>query len=218
MSNFLLLLKSVLAGFIVALPIGAIGVLCLRRALQGRWVMGLVTGLGAAIADALLAVAAIFGLTLFTHYILANKHPVLLVVGLFLIVIGIHMILKRRPKLKANDNPANDQLRRWRSLGTALMTGFALTIINPATLVAFVGVFAGLGLFMEGPANLLQGWILVIGAFTGSAVWWAVLTAAAFAVRRHVPLELIAVVNVVLGLVVVGFGVASLLTVFGVEL
>lgn len=218
MSNLLLFLKSMLAGFIVALPIGAIGALCLRRALQGRWVMGLVTGLGAAAADALLAVGAIFGLTLFTHYILNNRRPVLLVGGLFLILIGIRMILKRRPKLSVDDIPVNDQLRRWRPLGTAIFTGFALTIINPATLIAFVGVFAGLGLFMEGPGNLLQSWILVIGAFTGSALWWAVLTGAAFAVRRHIPLELIARVNVVLGLVVVGFGVASLLTVFGVEL
>ena len=52
------------------MPIGAIGAMCLRRALQGRWVVGLLSGTGAAIADMALAMAAMFGLSLLTHYIL----------------------------------------------------------------------------------------------------------------------------------------------------
>ena len=85
--------------FIVAVPIGAIGAMCLRRALQGRWLLGLTTGFGAAVADALLATAAMLGLTLLTHYLLENQKPVLLVGGAFLLFIGARMILKRRPKI-----------------------------------------------------------------------------------------------------------------------
>lgn len=217
MQNISLLLKSILAGFIVAVPIGAIGAMCLRRALQGRWVIGLVTGLGAAIADAILATAAMFSLTLLTHYILDNQRPVLLVGGIFLILIGGRMIHKRRPKLDAEIPSANDELRRFRAMGGALATGFMLTIINPATLIAFVGVFAGLGLFAQRPNTLLQNWIVILGAFAGSMLWWAMLTGGAFAVRRHMPIEVISGLNAVLGLVVVGFGIASLLSVFGVQ-
>lgn len=221
METFILLLKSAVAGFIVAVPIGAIGAMCLRRALHGRWAMGLVTGLGAAAADSLLATAAMFGLTLLTRYIFANRTPVLLVGGVFLLGVGIRMILKRRPKpIKADeDEPvAGDRLRRWRKLGTAIATGFALTIVNPATFLAFVGVFAGLGLFQDRPAGLLAAWVVVLGVFLGSMSWWSVLTATAFTVRRHLSLGVITVLNAVLGLIVVGFGAASLLTVAGVEI
>src|SRR5512147_1927070 len=149
-----------LAGFVVAVPIGAIGAMCLRRALQGRWVVGLLTGAGAAIADMVLATAAMFGLSLLTHYILENQRPVLLVGGAFLILIGLRMIHKRHPKLDAELPTANDQLRRWRVWLAALTTGFVLTLVNPATLIAFVGVFAGLALVPDNPHRLLQGWLV----------------------------------------------------------
>lgn len=212
-----LFLKSMLAGFIVAVPIGAIGAMCLRRALQGRWLTGLMTGLGAAMADALLATAAMFGLSLLTHYILDNRRPVLFIGGLFLIFIGVRMIMKRHPHLHTEEPTANNQLRRWRVRVAALGTAFALTIINPATILAFVGVFAGLGLFPEQPHRLLRAWIVVAGAFVGSMLWWATLTGTAFAVRRHLSLNLVVWLNIVLGALVVGLGAASLLSVFGIE-
>lgn len=218
MVTFVLLLKSVLAGFIVAVPIGAIGAMCLRRALHGRWVAGLVTGLGAAVADAVLAMAAMFGLTLLTHYLLENRTPVLLVGGVFLIVVGVRMILKRRPELHAEEDDPASNGQRWRAWAGATATGFALTIVNPATLLAFVGVFAGLGLFQDRPNGLLQAWTVVLGVFGGSMLWWSILTATAFTVRRHLSMEVIVGLNVVLGVIVIGFGVVSLLTVAGVDI
>ena len=92
-----------------------------------------------------------------------------------------------------------------------------LTIINPATLIAFIGVFAGLGLFQEQPNSLVRSWIVIVGAFAGSMGWWLSLTGIAFAVRRHLSLNYVVALNVVLGLIVVGFGIVSLLSVFGVE-
>ena len=118
--NLVLFPKALLAGFIVAVPIGAIGAMCLRRALQGRWVIGLTTGFGAALADAMLATAAMLGLTLLTHYLLENQRPVLLVGGVFLIFIGIRMLIKRRPKISAEVPSVEHQLRRWKVWSGAL--------------------------------------------------------------------------------------------------
>jgi threonine/homoserine/homoserine lactone efflux protein len=216
--NFVLFLKALLAGFIVAVPIGAIGAMCLRRSLQGRWVIGLTTGFGAAVADALLAAAAMLGLTLLTHYLLENQKPVLLVGGVFLVFVGIRMIVKRRPKIKTEAVSVERELRRWKAWTGALTTGFALTIINPATLIAFVGVFAGLGLFEQQPSTLLQNWIVILGVLCGSMLWWMTLTGTAFLVRRHLSLEWIVVLNVLLGVMVIGFGIASLLSAAGISL
>lgn len=218
MLNVVLFLKALLAGFIVAVPIGAIGAMCLRRALQGRWLIGLTTGFGAAVADALLAAAAMLGLTLLTHYLLDNQRPVLLVGGVFLIFISIRMIIKRRPKIRDEPISVERELRRWKAWSGALTTGFALTIVNPATLIAFVGVFAGLGLFQNQPSSLLRNWIVIVGVLCGSMLWWLTLTGTAFLVRRHLSLEWIVVLNVSLGLMVMGLGVASLLSAFGISI
>jgi threonine/homoserine/homoserine lactone efflux protein len=214
-ATLFLLLKAILAGFIVAVPIGAIGAMCLRRALQGRWAVGLVTGLGAAIADSILAAAAMFGLSLLTRYIFEHQGPVLLVGGIFLIVVGARMIRKRRPKLQSLDGQPVTQFRNIQGWLGALATGFVLTILNPATFVAFVGVFAGMQLFRDRPALLVENWIVIVGTFIGSMLWWTTLTSTAYAMRRHLSLEFIVVLNVLLGLVVIGFGIFSLLTFVG---
>ncbi len=199
-----------MAGFVIALPVGAIGAMCLRRALQGRWLIGLVTGLGAAIADAVLAAGAMFGLSLVTQYLLDHQAPLRLVGGLFLIYLGIYMIRSHKPVLSVRAKPASLQWRHWRVLPGSFSTGFALTIINPATFIAFMGVFAGLGLFAEELESLAAEWLIIAGAFIGSVLWWVTLTTIASAVRHHVPLAALTWINTALGIVVVGFGVASI--------
>jgi hypothetical protein len=49
-------------------------------------------------------------------------------------------------------------------------------------------------------------------------LWWATLTLAALAVRRHLSVDVIAIVNVVLGLAVITLGIVSLLSVLGVPI
>ena len=50
-SLILLFLKSCLIGFIIALPVGPVGILCIRRTLSGRYGASLMMGAGAAAAD-----------------------------------------------------------------------------------------------------------------------------------------------------------------------
>lgn len=212
MLDFVLLLKAVFAGFIVAVPIGAVGALCLRRAFQGRWFLAIVAGLGAAAADSILAAAAVFGLSLVTHFLVDNPGPVRLVGGLFLVGLGVQMIRKREISLSDAPKPMSRELRRWWKMVRALSTGFILTIVNPATFLAFVGVFAGFGLFgahpLDGPANAL----IVVGVLVGSMLWWITLTVVASAVRRYAPLRIVAIVNTGLGLIVLVIGVAALVS------
>lgn len=211
--DLILFLKAVFAGFIVAVPIGAVGALCLRRAFQGRWFLAIVAGLGAAAADSMLAAASVFGLSLVTHFLVDNPGPVQLIGGLFLVGLGVQMIRKREVSLSDAPRPMREEFRRWRKMVRSLSTGFILTIVNPATFLAFVGVFAGFGLLdahsLGGRANAF----IVAGVLVGSMLWWTTLTVVASAVRRHAPLRIVAIVNSVLGLIVLVIGVAALVSV-----
>lgn len=205
--------KAVLGGFVVAMPIGAIGALCMRRGLQGRWGLGLVTGIGAAVADAILAAGALFGLSLVTNYLLDNQGPARLIGGLFLLYLGIHMIRNRKPESSSENNGATDApLERLREFTGALSTGFALTIVNPATLLGFVGVFAGLGLVGERPLDDLTNFLIVGGAFVGSCLWWLTLTWGSVAARELMSRKVIKIINTVLGVIVLVFGVVALIS------
>src|SRR3546814_10043295 len=50
--SLLMLVKGALAGFVIAAPVGPVGVLCIQRTLQEGRLSGLTSGLGAAFADA----------------------------------------------------------------------------------------------------------------------------------------------------------------------
>lgn len=208
----MLFLKAIIAGFAIAVPIGAIGAMCLRRGLQGRWIISLLTGFGAAMADMLLAAAAMFGLSLVTHYLNENEQWLKLVGGGVLVYVGFRMISKRRITLTDNPRPQPLELRHWRIWLRSFSTGFGLTIINPATFLAFIGLFAGLGLLPDKPNGLLTHWVVITGVFTGSMLWWCALTAMAIAVRHKLPLGILTGINVVLGALVMGLGMFSLVS------
>ncbi|MCU0837486.1 MAG: LysE family translocator [Rhodospirillales bacterium] len=204
------LIKAIVAGFVVAVPVGAIGAICLKRALQGLWIDGLCTGCGAALADSILAAGAMLSLTLITQYVLDHEGPLLLIGGVVLIVLGIRMIRTRHYRIEEALELAPSPTRGWRWWLGDFATGFGLTIINPATLAAFAFVFAGFGLFASETGRLLDNWVVIVGVFVGSMLWWVTLISAARAVRRHASTKAVSAVNAILGSLVLGFGVFSL--------
>lgn len=210
----MLFFKAVVAGFVIALPVGAIGAMCMRRGLQGRWIVSLLTGLGAASADTCLAAAAMFGLSLVTQYLNANEQWLRIVGGLFLIYIGARMVRARQLRVTETPRPQLLQMRHWRIWLSAFSTGFGLTIINPATFLAFIAVFAGFGLLPGEADGLVDLWSIILGVFAGSMLWWCVLTALSFAARHKLPLGILFFINTCLGLFVAGLGVFAILSFF----
>ena len=55
--------RGFVIGLAIAAPVGAIGLLCIRRTLVEGRLVGLVSGLGAATADAVYGTVAAFGVT-----------------------------------------------------------------------------------------------------------------------------------------------------------
>ena len=74
-------LKGLLLGFSIAAPVGPIGVLCIRRTLNGGMGSGIVSGLGTAVADSLYGLIAAFGITAVSALLLEWE-----ISGCFLIV------------------------------------------------------------------------------------------------------------------------------------
>ncbi|MEX0922894.1 MAG: LysE family transporter [Rhodovibrionaceae bacterium] len=213
MVSFVLLIKAILIGFVVAIPVGALGAFTVQLALSGRWLRGFVAGLGGALADTVIAGAAFYGLSLLLSWLNDHGDSLQLLGGAFLIVFGIAMIAKKPRHLTEQQLSISDL-----SLGMGLrdvLTGFSLTIFNPTTLMAFLGIFAGFGLFgPERIGELNELWassLLAFGVFAGAALWWLLLSLGTASLRHHLPENMIAWVSRALGLVVAGFGVAALL-------
>ena len=195
------LTKGLVIGLAIAAPVGPIGVLCIRRTLAEGPLAGLLTGMGAATADGLYGAVAAFGLTAVTNLLLGNGPWLGAAGGAFLCYLGAKTFAAAPAQGAA---PAR---------GGALLAVYgstcALTLANPATILSFVAIFAGLGLGDTG-GSYVAATILVAGVFLGSALWWLGLSGVIGRYRERVGRRGLAIVNRVSGAVIAGFGVGAL--------
>jgi threonine/homoserine/homoserine lactone efflux protein len=131
--------------------------------------------------------------------------------GLFLLALGIHMSLQRNAVASSAEKSATRHREHARHITGAAVTGFALTIINPATLLAFIGVFAAIGLVDE-TDHPLAAEMIIGGVVIGSLMWWITLTLGSCAMRERIPANILGIINGVLGVMVAGLGGLSLLS------
>jgi len=93
----------------------------------------------------------------------------------------------------------------------AYASTLGLTLTNPATILSFAAIFAGVGL-VDARDDLLAPGLLVAGVFCGSALWWLVLTSIIGALRRRFSLRALRWVNVVSGATLMIFAALALLS------
>ncbi|MEZ4767969.1 MAG: LysE family translocator [Caldilineales bacterium] len=201
--------RGVAIGLAIAAPVGPIGVLCIRRTLAEGRLAGLVTGLGAATADTVYGAVAAFGLTAISAFLVSQQDMLRLIGGAFLLYLGVRTFLARPVEQAA---VAGD--RSSRTLAGDYGTTFLLTITNPLTILSFAAVFAGLGLG-SGYDDLGSALLLVAGVFSGSALWWLLLSGAVSLLRRRITVNALRWVNRVSGLIIVLFGIAALASLLG---
>jgi threonine/homoserine/homoserine lactone efflux protein len=175
-----LLLKGMLVGMIIAIPVGPVGVLCIRRTILHGRLPGFLSGMGAATADAMFGIIAGFGLTVISDWLFDYQDWLRVAGAAFLLYIGISAFFH---------DPLNrtQSQRDPESLVADFASTFALTITNPITILAFLAIFAGIG-FAGGQATLGSAAILVLGVWFGSLIWWAGLVTCAGLLRlsfRH---------------------------------
>jgi threonine/homoserine/homoserine lactone efflux protein len=194
--------RGLAIGFAIAAPVGAIGLLCIRRTLADGRLVGFVSGLGAATADALYGAVAALGLTAISSAIVDHLSTVRLVGGTFLCYLGVRTALSE-PALEASPGAT----RGLAAYGSTL----ALTLTNPTTILSFAAVFAGLGLGTTA-GDRGSAVLMVCGVFLGSALWWLLLSGAVGFFRRALTLERLRWVNRLSGALLTGFGVLSLLS------
>ncbi|WP_300163502.1 LysE family transporter [Solidesulfovibrio sp.] len=159
-------LKGLAIGAIIAMPFGAVGMLCLQRAIAMGLRIGLLSGMGAAAADAFYGAVAAFGLTFVSDFLAENARILQAAGGAFLVAMGARLLWVKNPP-----KPAEMPPRRYAG---AFLSVFLLTLTNPLTVVGFLAIFAGFGLGrIEARAG--EASAVVAGVFCGSMVWWAAI-------------------------------------------
>lgn len=194
------LLRGIAMGWVIAAPVGPIGLLCIRRTIRHGLGIGFATGLGAAVADTFYGAIAAFGVTAAINFLTDHLPEFRLVGGIFLLVIAIKSFRYQPSELIRTQDATN-----WLA---AFGTGIGLTITNPLTVFAFIGIFAGFGVDLAGtnaPA-------LVGGVLLGSSLWWLMLSSGVNLVRDHLTDRSLDMINRVAAVALLGASSYALVT------
>ena len=196
--------RGSILGFSVAAVVGPIALLCIRRTLSAGFGVGFVSGLGAATADATYAAVAGFSISAVAAALVDQRLWLRVVGGLFLVYLALRTI-----RAAPAERSAAASVSGMRLAG-AYSSTVVLTLSNPLTILSFAGIFAGLGLGSLGAASTKSALALVVGVFLGSAAWWLLLAGLIARLRGRVTPRWLRRVNVGSGLIILGFGVQSL--------
>ena len=196
------LIKGIIAGAIIALPVGPIGIFCLRRMLTQGPLVGLASGLGSATADTIYATLALLGLSFVSSWLLLHSVLFRIISSLFLCALGTKILLSKPPRPQAT----------WTTgLMQAYFSTLLLTLTNPLLIASFAAIFTILRANYSLNTYILSS--LLLGVFIGSSLWWIILSGITSYARLSISPQRLAIINKISGMLIILFGMITLLSI-----
>jgi threonine/homoserine/homoserine lactone efflux protein len=208
MHFLVLILSGVGMGLIAAVPVGPVNLICIRRTFAYGSLNGFVSGLGAAFGDGVFAAVTGLGLTWIAQLIEGYATVIELIGGGLLVFFGFRVFFA---PLLSKDEDSDKPDQGGATLVGAIASTFALTVTNPATLLAFTAMFAGLGGLAGGAGSYIDASLVVAGVIGGSAAWWLVLTTVIGLFHAKIDARTMQRINRGSGVLVAVFGLAVLI-------
>jgi len=201
-----LIFWGVVWGLTAAVRVGPVTLICIRRTFAFGPVNGFMSGLGAALGDGVFAAITGFGLSWIAQLIEGYSALIYLVGGAMMVCFGFRTFVAATIPRCQEEGPDSG----GSNLFHAMLSTFALTITNPATLLFFTGMFAGLSGLAGGAGSYGDAGFVVIGVVAGSAAWWLVLTTVIGLFHARIDERAMRIINRVSGLLVGIFGLVVL--------
>lgn len=201
------MLRGGIVGFAIAAPVGPIGLLCVRRTLEEGAMTGLVTGFGAASADAVYGLLVALGFGLAASALLGYTAYLQIAGGVLLLFLGIAPLFQKTYYGNQSQIHANETKKISKAF--AFGSTFALTLTNPLTILSFIGAIAAL----SGSGDLSNtkdvgiAISIVVGVFLGSIAWWLTLVGFITAIRSSISPSVQKMIGILSSLLLSGFGI-----------
>ncbi len=195
------ILKGILMGLMVSIPLGPVGIIVIQRTLNRGWLSGFFSGLGAATTDLIYAIFAATGFGLIIG--LVENHSQILEIITFIIIMIIGYVISQKSVAK---------LKKERSKSSNIFTDFIsiflLTFSNPLVIGVFLAFFTGITGAEETSFSSII--FILIGIFFGALLWWLSLTLSVSLFRHKFRFRNLFWINKITGFVILIFGIIGL--------
>ena len=192
---------GLLIGCSIAIPIGPMGQLCIRRTLAWGMPAGISSGLGAATVNLLHGMLVLLGMAAAVPWLSQDSEALHMFSGFFLLLCAARTLLRRRPSLDGDAVPAPSLLAAYGSAA-------AFNAVNPMALLLIVALL--LPVVGAHPPSATGAVPLLLGMFTAAAAWWTCLCSALALLRRWLPADTLLYVNQGAGMLLTIYGTLAL--------
>ena len=208
-----ILLRGFAVGVAASITVGPVAVLCIQRTLSKTTRAGIVSGLGVACADILMAIIAYFFYAMMQAQIEKYRHILSLVGGIFVVIVGVYIFFQNPvPQIRRN-RAGNATL--WKDF--ASMFGFTIAnfvVVIPYILAFFAMFGVGTATGSQDVASVLTSVFIILGFLCGASAWWTGLTSVISLFRRRFRPRHMLTINHVAGIIVSLLGIYTILSTF----
>ncbi len=199
-----LIIAGVSIGLAMAAPLGPVNLTVIRTALNHDLKVAFLAGLGAVLADVLIAGIAAYGIHSVEHLILDYAKLLQTAGGILLIILGIRTA---RAHFAASDLMPGPHSARF---GLT----FSLSVTNPGLALGYLAIFSSMSGMLALSASPFRPAIVIIGIAMGGALWWLFLSFFFVRLKTRLSTSALDRINRWSGILVAAFGFLLLLKAF----
>lgn len=201
-----IILKGILIGLCISVPLGPIGMLTIQRTLNRGQKHGIATGLGATTSDLIYTIITLFFLSFVIAFIEEHRLIIQLLGSLVVAFFGWY-IFRSNP---ATQPKPNETVKH--SLLGDFATAFGLTFSNPLVLFVLIALFARFQ-FIGSKTTLFVSIIGISSILGGAFLWWSLLTFLVSRFKSKLNMRELKIINQITGLIIIIIGcVGSILS------
>jgi threonine/homoserine/homoserine lactone efflux protein len=201
----LIILKSLLLGFFFTLPIGPVGIICVRKILQFGRLYGFMLGLCQVLVIFAYSIVAILSLSLLSDFISKYQFWLQLIVGFVLIGFGIYTLFAKSSAITNKDISKKGFIADFFSTA-------GLMLVSPHSLLIFLAYFTILGLYRT--TLFFERIEIILGILIGSIFSWALVCVCFAGYKSKASQKAMTWINRSVGVALVLFGVTICIITF----
>lgn len=204
------MLKALIIGVIVAIPVGPLGLLAVQRTMSKGRKMGFLSGVGAAASDMVYSTSAVLGMGYIEIFLQRHKCLINCVTGVLFLIVGTSIIMKTKKNRQVKKEKNNNKVLADEELIHPAFTHFIMGLSNPMTFLVFVVIFAKMGVDCSGN-GIIKNMLFILGIFTGSCILWLITITFVKYSKKDIKPKNIFLVEKLIGIIIVLCGSISVL-------
>jgi threonine/homoserine/homoserine lactone efflux protein len=196
MHILLIFIEALVISYFMSIPVGPVGVLCVRRTLEVGKLPGFIVGLGASFSDTFYASVIAFNIVYISSFISEYRIFIQVIGVIILFFVGIQSFLTK-PRKEKNKY-------KFENIISDFGNSFLINITNPAIIISFGALLVAFHI----DKLITDTWTaisFVFGIFIGSVLWWFTLSSIASYFQKKIKRDIIPLIHKLSGVLILIF-------------